>query len=189
MKLNESVQKINNSVDGFTLQLFSNKILSVTAQSRLRVLKYSSCSSQSSFNPWTIHQSGEAWQEKWRKVSSNSIVLSARSAAQWGQLWWTMREENIDHLLQTVLVPATPPNRSQWRKLELALKFINKSKKSVKQKKSVTMMKKPTIDDQATVEENNNKEFYGCIHRNILLGSSGLKNIKIKVSLPWSQEF
>ena len=49
-----------------------------------------------------------------------------------------MPKENLDeveHLLQTVLVPAFPPNRSQWRKLEIAMKFINKSKNSVKQTK------------------------------------------------------
>ena len=39
----------------------------------------------------------------------------------------------VDHLLHTVLVPAFQPNRSQYRKLEIAIKFINKSKNSVKQ--------------------------------------------------------
>ena len=86
-----------------------------------------------------------------------------------------MREENIDYLLTSVLVPTLPPNRSQWRKLELALKFINASKKSVKQKKMVVMKNEEHNFDSSR------QEFYGCIHRNILLGSSGLKNIKIKV--------
>ena len=49
-----------------------------------------------------------------------------------------MKEEDLDHLLHTVLVPSQPPNRSQWRKLELALKFINNSKKSVSQNKLAT---------------------------------------------------
>ena len=43
-----------------------------------------------------------------------------------------LRKENpeeVENLLKTVQVPTTgPPNRSQWRKLELAMKFINKSK-------------------------------------------------------------
>ena len=42
----------------------------------------------------------------------------------------------VDHLLKTVLVPSFPPNRSQWKKLELALKFINKSKAQVEKKNS-----------------------------------------------------
>jgi hypothetical protein len=37
---------------------------------------------------------------------------------------------DVDKILQTILVPSFPPNRSQWRKLDLALKFINKSKHS-----------------------------------------------------------
>ena len=37
---------------------------------------------------------------------------------------------DVDNILQTILVPSFPPNRSQWRKLDLALKFINKSKHS-----------------------------------------------------------
>ena len=45
-------------------------------------------------------------------------------------------DSNVHDLLNTLLVPAYPPNRSQWRKLELALKFINVSKQSAKQSKS-----------------------------------------------------
>ena len=37
---------------------------------------------------------------------------------------------DIDHLLLTVLLPSFPPNRSQWKKLEHALNFINKSRPS-----------------------------------------------------------
>ena len=37
---------------------------------------------------------------------------------------------DLEHLLSTILVPSFPPNRSQWKKLEIALKFINKSKES-----------------------------------------------------------
>ena len=34
----------------------------------------------------------------------------------------------VDKILQTLLVPSFPPNRSQWRKLELAMEFIKKSR-------------------------------------------------------------
>ena len=37
-------------------------------------------------------------------------------------------QTDIDHLLLTVLLPSFPPNRSQWKKLEHALNFINKSR-------------------------------------------------------------
>ena len=37
-------------------------------------------------------------------------------------------QDDIDHLLLTVLLPSFPPNRSQWKKLEHALHFINKSR-------------------------------------------------------------
>ena len=40
---------------------------------------------------------------------------------------------DVDKILQTILVPSFPTNRSQWRKLDLALKFINKSKHSATQ--------------------------------------------------------
>merc|ERR1712079_216339 len=36
----------------------------------------------------------------------------------------------VKGLLETLSVPHNPPNRSQWRKLELAVKFIHKSKQS-----------------------------------------------------------
>ena len=38
--------------------------------------------------------------------------------------------DNIEQLLLTILVPSYPPNRSQWKKLENALKFIKKSRKA-----------------------------------------------------------
>ena len=44
-------------------------------------------------------------------------------------------DSNVHDILNTLLVPAYPPNRSQWRKLELAMKFINVSKQSAKQAK------------------------------------------------------
>ena len=42
-------------------------------------------------------------------------------------------DTNVKDLLNTLLVPTYPPNRSQWKKLELALKFINMSKQSAKE--------------------------------------------------------
>ena len=45
-------------------------------------------------------------------------------------------EEEVEDLLKTVLVPSFPPNRSQWKKLELAMKFINKSKAEVERRRS-----------------------------------------------------
>ena len=45
-------------------------------------------------------------------------------------------DTNVHDLLNTLLVPTYPPNRSQWKKLELALKFINMSKQSAKESKS-----------------------------------------------------
>ena len=44
-------------------------------------------------------------------------------------------QNDIDHLLLTVLLPSFPPNRSQWKKLELALNFINKSRTSSSEEK------------------------------------------------------
>ena len=38
---------------------------------------------------------------------------------------------NVQDILTTLLVPMEPPNRSQWKKLELAMKFIHLSKESV----------------------------------------------------------
>jgi hypothetical protein len=52
--------------------------------------------------------------------------------------------DTVEHLLRTVLVPSYPPNRSQWRKLELAMKFINKSLKSRKKAKKPGSDKKTT---------------------------------------------
>ena len=42
-------------------------------------------------------------------------------------------EGNVDDLLNTLRIPAFPPDRSQWRKLEIAVKFINKSKHCAQQ--------------------------------------------------------
>ena len=46
--------------------------------------------------------------------------------------------DDIQGILNTLLVPMEPPNRSQWKKLELAMKFIKLSKQSVAGTKKVT---------------------------------------------------
>ena len=51
-------------------------------------------------------------------------------------------DTNVHDLLNTLLVPAYPPNRSQWKKLELALKFINMSKQSAKDTRSAAAKSK-----------------------------------------------
>ena len=38
--------------------------------------------------------------------------------------------DDVRAIVNTLLVPMDPPNRSQWRKLELAMEFIKKSKNS-----------------------------------------------------------
>ena len=45
--------------------------------------------------------------------------------------------EDVQGILTTLLVPMEPPNRSQWKKLELAMKFIKLSKQSVAGSKKV----------------------------------------------------
>ena len=44
-------------------------------------------------------------------------------------------EGKVDDLLSTLRIPVYPPDRKQWKKLELAVKFINKSKTSVRHAK------------------------------------------------------
>ena len=40
------------------------------------------------------------------------------------------QEGNVDDLLSKMRIPVYPPDRSKWRKLEIAVKFIGKSKTS-----------------------------------------------------------
>ena len=52
-----------------------------------------------------------------------------------------LRKENpeeVEEILKTVIPPSNrnPPNRSQWRKVELAMKFINKSKAEAEKQKA-----------------------------------------------------
>ena len=53
---------------------------------------------------------------------------------------------DVDHILHSVLVPSFPPNTSQWRKLELAMKFINKSKAEAVRKRSMKIDVRPAVD-------------------------------------------
>ena len=43
------------------------------------------------------------------------------------------QEGKIDELLSSLKIPMNPPDKSQWRKLELAMRFINKSRCSAKE--------------------------------------------------------
>ena len=45
------------------------------------------------------------------------------------------RQDNIQDILDSVKIPCQPPNKSQWKKLEIAVKFINASKKCAEQKR------------------------------------------------------
>ena len=71
--------------------------------------------------------------------SSFHHFITSRSSSSRGELKMTNKpmededhhhQNDIDHLLLTVLLPSFPPNRSQWKKLEHALNFINKSRSS-----------------------------------------------------------
>lgn len=50
---------------------------------------------------------------------------------------------SIQDILQTVKVPCYPPNKSQWKKLELAVKFINISKTSAATTRRASMKIEP----------------------------------------------
>ena len=52
---------------------------------------------------------------------------------------------NVDDLLNNLKIPAWPPDSSKWRKLEIAMKFIGKSKLSAdhtKRRKSLKITPK-----------------------------------------------
>ena len=63
----------------------------------------------------------------------------------------TEKSGEVEDLLKSVLVPSFPPNRSQWKKLELAMKFINKSKAEVERKRSEDHGGKSTQKDEDKV--------------------------------------
>ena len=48
--------------------------------------------------------------------------------------------DDVRAIVNTLLVPMDPPNRSQWRKLELAMKFISISKQSAGVTKQVSAL-------------------------------------------------
>ena len=43
--------------------------------------------------------------------------------------------DNVDDLLKNLKIPACPPDSKKWRKLKIAMKFIDKSKLSAEQTK------------------------------------------------------
>ena len=59
----------------------------------------------------------------------------------------------VEGLLKSVLVPSFPPNRSQWKKLELAMKFINNSKAVVERKRSQDHGTKSTQKEEDKVRK------------------------------------
>ena len=63
-------------------------------------------------------------------------------------------KEDVEQLLHTVLVPAFPPNRSQWRKLEIAMKFINISKKSARETRMKKEQKYKVLKESENTENN-----------------------------------
>ena len=60
---------------------------------------------------------------------------------------------DVDQLLQTILVPTFPPNRSQWRKLDIAMHFIHRSKMSLKRKREENIH----IDKSAAIVESDDE--------------------------------
>ena len=63
-------------------------------------------------------------------------------------------QNDIDHLLLTVLLPSFPPNRSQWKKLEHALNFINKSRSSSSEEERKYFQNKTERGRRAETERN-----------------------------------
>ena len=54
-------------------------------------------------------------------------------------------QDNIQDILQSVKIPCQPPNKSQWKKLEIAIKFINARETLEKRGKSMESMMKTKI--------------------------------------------
>ena len=98
---------------------------------------------------------------------------------------------DVDQILQTILVPSFPPNRSQWRKLDLALKFINKSKTSANHTKTEYGKKKEIsvvpqqVDDREIIQNkkdiNANNEIFNC--RQL----ANPKSVNLKKQSSWSK--
>ena len=88
---------------------------------------------------------------------------------------------SIQDILETVKVPCYPPNKSQWKKLELAVKFINISKTSAANTRRASMKieprkslvhsdsecdnKKLNSDDAEEEEEEENLSDEGWCHK------------------------
>ena len=54
-------------------------------------------------------------------------------------------QDNIQDILQSVKIPCQPPNKSQWKKLEIAIKFINARETLEKRGKIMESMMKAKI--------------------------------------------
>ena len=54
-------------------------------------------------------------------------------------------QDNIQDILQSVKIPCQPPNKSQWKKLEIAIKFINARETLEKRGKRMESMMKTKI--------------------------------------------
>ena len=73
-----------------------------------------------------------------------------------------LRKENpeeVDEILKTVIPPSNrnPPNRSQWRKVELAMKFINKSKAEAEKQKTSSRTGSPNKTSSRPATPDNRK--------------------------------
>ena len=61
-------------------------------------------------------------------VDPSEVEMRNRDEAGEGQ-------EEVEQLLLSILVPSFPPNRSQWKKLEIALDFIKKSRSQTRMRR------------------------------------------------------
>ena len=111
-----------------------------------------------------------------------------------------LRKENpeeVENLLKTVQVPTTgPPNRSQWRKLELAMKFINKSKQEADHKgggspsKTCSSSSRPGTPNRKSITSIDGKDHERLVNRPLTkqatlvsLGKSGSSEGKVPVTV------
>ena len=61
---------------------------------------------------------------------------------------------DIDNLLHSVLIPTSPPNRSQWKKLDYALKFTSNIKHSSNRKREKNKISESNVEN---THENSNE--------------------------------
>ena len=92
-----------------------------------------------------------------------------------------LRKENpeeVEEILKTVIPPSNrnPPNRSQWRKVELAMKFINKSKAEAEKQKTSSRTGSPNKTSSRPATPDNRKSITSIDSRDHekLIGSKPL---------------